>query len=58
MSPDLQSSYIKSYQAEAKLWFDTVQDSKVQAYNTLYDKLLQISDPHIPNFATQTDRQF
>ena len=31
----------------AKIWFDTVQASKEQAYITLYDTLLQIGDPHI-----------
>ena len=40
-------AYIRSYQQAAKLWFDTVQESKEQAYITLYDTLLQISNPHI-----------
>ena len=31
--------YVRSYQQAAKVWFDTVQASKEQAYITLYDKL-------------------
>ena len=34
------AAYVKSYQVAAKLWFDTVQVSKEQAYITLYDTLL------------------
>ena len=33
-----------------------MQDSKVQAYNTLYDKLLKIGDHHIPKFS-DSDKQ-
>ena len=39
--------YARSYQQVAKIWFDTVQTSKEQAYITLYDTLLQIGDPNI-----------
>ena len=48
--PDL-TDYVKSYRQAAKVWFDTVQDSKEQAYDTLYDSLLRIGDPHIPRFS-------
>ena len=50
------ATYVNSYQAAPKIWFDTVQDSKEQAYITLYDMLLQIGDPHISKLC-DSDRQ-
>ena len=41
------ADYVNSYRQAAKVWFDTVQNSKEQAYITLYDTLLQIGNPHI-----------
>ena len=44
--PDL-TDYIKSYQQAGKAWLDTVLDQEEQAYATLYDRLMQIGNPHI-----------
>ena len=43
--------YVRSYQQAAKVWLDTVQASKEKVYNTLYDTLLQIGNPHIAKFS-------
>ena len=44
-------AYVKSYQEAGKVWLDTVEESKEQAYKMLFDKLLVIGDPHIPKFS-------
>ena len=44
------TKYVKDYRAAGKAWLDTVVKQKEQAYNTLYNKLKQLGDPHIPNF--------
>ena len=41
------AAHVNSYRQAVKIWFDTVQASKEQAYVTLYDTLLKIGDPHI-----------
>ena len=48
--------YVKSYRQVAKVWFETVQASKEQAYITLYDTLLQTGDPHISKLS-DSDRK-
>ena len=54
-SPDL-TEYVKSYQQAGKQWLDTVLENKEQAYNTLFDTLLQLDYPHIDKLA-DADRQ-
>ena len=44
------TKYVKGYRAAGKAWLDTVVEKKEQAYDTLFDKLQQLGDPHIPNF--------
>ena len=46
-APPILTVYVKSYQQAGKVWLDTVLDQKEQAYTTLYERLLQIGDPHI-----------
>ena len=43
------TKYIKEYRAAGKAWLDTVVEKGEQAYDTLFDKLQQLGDPHIPN---------
>ena len=42
------TKYVKEYRAAGKAWLDTVVEKKEQAYDTLFDKLQQLGDPHIP----------
>ena len=44
-------AYAKSYQEAGKVWLDIVDESKEQAYKTLFYKLLAIGNPHIPQFS-------
>ena len=44
------TAYVKAYKAAGKAWLDTVVENKEQAYIMLFDKLLQLGDPHIDNF--------
>ena len=44
--PDLKE-YVDSYMQAAQDWFDNVQESKENAYKTLYNTLLEIGRPHI-----------
>ena len=53
--PDL-TVYVQSYQKVGKAWLDTVLTNQEQAYDTLFDKLLRIGDPHIEKFP-QADKQ-
>ena len=53
--PDL-TEYVKSYQEAGKVWLDTVLANKEQAYDTLFDTLLQLGDPHIEKFSN-ADKQ-
>ena len=46
-TPPVLTAYIKRYQQAGKAWLDTVLVQKEQAYATLYDRLIQIGDPHI-----------
>ena len=46
-TPPVLTDYVKSYQQAGKAWLDTVLVQKEQAYATLYDRLMQIGDPHI-----------
>ena len=50
------TKYVKDYRAAGKGWLDTAVNQKEQAYNTLYDKLQQSGDPHIPHF-DQADKE-
>ena len=43
------TNYVKEYRAAGKAWLDTVVEKKEQAYDTLFDKLQQLGNPHIPN---------
>ena len=42
--------YVKNYQKAGKTWLDTVLENKEKAYDTLFDKLLRLGDPHIDRF--------
>ena len=44
------TNYVKEYRAAGKAWLDTVVEKGEQAYDTLFEKLQQLGDPHIPNF--------
>ena len=44
------TDYVKDYQQAGKVWLDTVLANKEQAYYNLFDKLLQLGDPHIEKF--------
>ena len=44
------TAYVKAYKAAGKAWLDAVVENKEQAYIMLFDKLLQLGDPHIDNF--------
>ena len=50
------TDYVKSYQQAGKVWLDTVLANKEQAYDTLFDTLLRIGDPHIEKFSN-VDKQ-
>ena len=50
------TKYVKDYKAAGKAWLDTIVEQKEQAYDTLYDKLQQLGDPHIPHF-NQANRE-
>ena len=39
--------YVDSYMQAAQDWFNTVQESKINAYMELYDTLLELGKPHI-----------
>ena len=54
--PDL-TEYVKSYQQAGKVWLDTVLVQKEQAYVTLYDRLIQIGDPHIDHLENAVSDQ-
>ena len=51
------TAYVKAYKAAGKAWLDTVVENKEQAYITLFDKLLQLGDPHIDNFDQANRKQ-
>ena len=42
--------YVKNYQKAGKTWLDTVLENKEKVYDTLFDKLLRLGDPHIDRF--------
>ena len=46
--PEL-TAYVKSYKQAGKTWLDMVLDRKEQAYNTLYDRLVEIGTKHKEN---------
>ena len=48
--PPALTKYVKAYRQAGKLWLDTVVENKEQAYNTLFDTLQQLGDPHIDYF--------
>ena len=55
-TPPNLTDYVKSYQQAGKVWLDTVLANKEQAYDTLFDTLLQLGDPHIEKFSN-ADKQ-
>ena len=50
------TQYVKDYKAAGKLWLDTVLKEKEKAYDTLYDRLLQLGTPHKPGLG-EADKQ-
>ena len=48
--PPALTKYVKAYRQAGKLWLDTVVENKEQAYNTLFDTLQQLGNPHIDYF--------
>ena len=40
------TQYVKDYRAAGKVWLDTVLQEKERAYDTLYDRLQQLGNPH------------
>ena len=49
-TPPALTEYVKAYRQAGKLWLDTVVENKEQAYNTLFDTLQQLGNPHIDYF--------
>ena len=49
-NPPALTKYVKAYRQAGKLWLDTVVENKEQAYNTLFDTLQQLGNPHIDYF--------
>ena len=39
--------YVDSYMQAAQVWFDNIQETKINAYKMLYDTLLTLGKPHI-----------
>ena len=48
-TPPALTEYVKVYRQAGKLWLDTVVENQEQAYDTLFDTLQQLGDPHIDN---------
>ena len=48
-TPPALTEYVKAYRQAGKLWLDTVVENQEQAYDTLFDTLQQLGDPHIDN---------
>ena len=42
---------LKVTKRAGRVWLNTVEESKEPPYKTLFDKLLVIGDPHIPQFS-------
>ena len=49
-TPSARTEYVKAYRQAGKLWLDTVVENQEQAYNTLFDTLQQLGNPHIDYF--------
>ena len=49
-TPPVLTKYVKAYKQAGKLWLDTVVENKEQAYNTLFDKMQELGNPHIVYF--------
>ena len=50
------TQYVKDYRAAGKVWLDTVVQEKEKAYDTLYDRLQELGDPHKEGL-DQADKQ-
>ena len=50
------TKYVKAYQAAGRKWLDSVVKDKEAAYTRLFNKLLELGDPHIDNFK-RTDKE-
>ena len=50
------TKYVKAYQAAGRKWLDSVVKDKEAAYTRLFNKLLELGDPHIDNF-DRTDKE-
>ena len=50
------TKYIKAYQAAGREWLDSVVKDKEAAYTRLFNKLLELGNPHIDNF-DRTDKE-
>ena len=51
------TQYVIDYRAAGKAWLDTVVNEKEKAYNTLFDRLQQLGNPHITGGLDQADRK-
>ena len=54
--PPVLTKYIMEYQAAGKTWLKSVVKDQEEAYIKLFDKLMELGDPHIDNF-DQADRE-
>ena len=50
------TKYVKAYQAAGRKWLDSVVKDGEAAYTKLFNKLLELGDPHIDNF-DRTDKE-
>ena len=48
--PPAPTKYVKVYRAAGKAWLDSVVKDGEEAYTRLFDKLLELGNPHIDNF--------